>query len=46
MSGSPDFATLERQGISINFGTYFSQTQTRIAVLGAGSDRTRALNEL
>jgi N-acyl-D-aspartate/D-glutamate deacylase len=28
------FATLERQGISINFGTYFSQTQTRIAVLG------------
>src|SRR5687767_10271055 len=31
----PDyFATLERQGISINFGTYFSQTQTRVAVLG------------
>jgi N-acyl-D-amino-acid deacylase len=28
------FATLERQGISINFGTYFSQTQTRVAVLG------------
>jgi N-acyl-D-aspartate/D-glutamate deacylase len=28
------FATLERQGISINFGTYFSQTQARVAVLG------------
>jgi N-acyl-D-amino-acid deacylase len=28
------FATLERQGISINFGTYFSQTQTRVSVLG------------
>ena len=28
------FATLERQGISINFGTYFSETQTRMAVLG------------
>jgi N-acyl-D-amino-acid deacylase len=28
------FATLERQGISINFGTYFSQTQTRVPVLG------------
>jgi N-acyl-D-amino-acid deacylase len=28
------FAGLERQGISINFGTYFSQTQTRVAVLG------------
>jgi N-acyl-D-amino-acid deacylase len=28
------FATLERQGISINFGTYFSETQTRVAVLG------------
>ncbi len=34
-SGIPEyFATLERQGISINFGTYFSQTQTRVAVLG------------
>ena len=28
------FATLERQGISINFGTYFSETQTRVAVFG------------
>jgi N-acyl-D-amino-acid deacylase len=28
------FAGLERQGISINFGTYFSQTQARVAVLG------------
>jgi N-acyl-D-amino-acid deacylase len=28
------FGTLERQGISINFGTYFSETQTRVAVLG------------
>ena len=28
------FARLERQGISINFGTYFSETQTRVPVLG------------
>jgi len=28
------FATLEKQGISINFGTYFSETQARVAVLG------------
>jgi N-acyl-D-amino-acid deacylase len=28
------FQQLERQGISINFGTYFSQTQARNAVLG------------
>jgi N-acyl-D-amino-acid deacylase len=28
------FATLERQGISINFGSYFSETQAREAVLG------------
>ena len=28
------FATLERQGISINFGSYFSETQTRVPVLG------------
>ncbi len=28
------FADLERKGISINFGTYFSETQARIAVLG------------
>lgn len=28
------FSTLERQGISLNFGSYFSETQARIAVLG------------
>lgn len=28
------FATLERQGISINFGSYFSESQARVAVLG------------
>ena len=28
------FAGMERQGISINFGTYFSETQARVAVLG------------
>lgn len=28
------FETMERQGISINFGTYFSATQARVAVLG------------
>lgn len=28
------FAGLERTGISINFGSYFSQTQARVAVLG------------
>jgi N-acyl-D-amino-acid deacylase len=45
------FATLERQGISINFGTYFSETQTRVPVLGqqarapdaAELDRMRAI---
>lgn len=31
------FAQLERQGISINFGTFFSQTQARVAVLGTES---------
>ncbi|MEO7361900.1 MAG: amidohydrolase family protein [Gemmatimonadaceae bacterium] len=31
------FATLERQGISMNFGTYFSEAQTRVAVLGQSS---------
>jgi N-acyl-D-aspartate/D-glutamate deacylase len=36
------FATLERQGISINFGTYFSETQARIAVLG---NESRAPND-
>jgi N-acyl-D-aspartate/D-glutamate deacylase len=28
------FAGLEQKGISINFGTYFSETQARVAVLG------------
>jgi N-acyl-D-amino-acid deacylase len=31
------FAQLERQGISINFGTFFSQTQARVAVLGTSA---------
>src|SRR4030095_695025 len=31
----PDyFAGLEKTGISINFGSYFSETQARVAVLG------------
>lgn len=28
------FATLERQGISLNFGSYYSETQARTAVMG------------
>ena len=28
------FKRLETQGISLNFGTYFSETQTRVPVLG------------
>jgi N-acyl-D-aspartate/D-glutamate deacylase len=28
------FAGLEKKGISVNFGTYYSETQTRVAVLG------------
>jgi N-acyl-D-amino-acid deacylase len=36
------FRRLEEQGISINFGSYFSETQTRVAVLGSSS---RAPNE-
>lgn len=31
------FAGLEKSGISINFGTYFSETQARVAVLGQDS---------
>ena len=31
------FDNLERQGISINFGSYFSETQARQAVIGASS---------
>jgi N-acyl-D-aspartate/D-glutamate deacylase len=45
------FAGLEKSGISINFGTYFSETQARTAVLGPSSrapnapelDRMRAI---
>jgi len=45
------WATLERQGISINFGSYFSETQARVPVLGnsarapsaAELDRMRAI---
>ena len=45
------FSTLERQGISINFGSYFSETQTRVPVLGTSArapnaaelDRMRAI---
>jgi N-acyl-D-aspartate/D-glutamate deacylase len=33
--GIPEyFATLQRQGISINFGSYFSASQARVAVVG------------
>lgn len=39
------FRDLEESGISINFGTYFSQTQTRVAVLG-GSARAPDADEL
>src|SRR5262249_43366030 len=34
--------TLERQGISINFGSYFSETQTRVAVLGMSARKPNA----
>lgn len=45
------FATLERQGISMNFGTYFSETQARVEVVGRSAraptaaelDRMRAV---
>jgi N-acyl-D-amino-acid deacylase len=45
------FAQLEKQGISINFGSYFSETQTRVPVLGSSAraptpaelDRMRAI---
>src|SRR5262249_39341386 len=32
------FHSLEQSGISLNFGTYFSETQARIAVLGESSN--------
>ncbi len=31
------FAELEKSGISINFGTYFSETQARVVVLGTSA---------
>ena len=45
------FQRLEQQGISINFGSYFSETQTRVPVLGMSAraptpaelDRMRAI---
>ncbi|MDB4900294.1 MAG: D-aminoacylase domain protein, partial [Gemmatimonadetes bacterium] len=45
------FAQLEKQGISINFGSYFSETQTRVPVMGMSArepnaaelDRMRAI---
>jgi len=45
------FDQLEKSGISINFGSYFSQTQTRVAVIGSSArapsdaelDRMRAI---
>jgi N-acyl-D-amino-acid deacylase len=36
------FASLERQGISINFGSYFSETQARVAVLGMSARKPNA----
>jgi N-acyl-D-amino-acid deacylase len=39
------FQQLEQQGISINFGTFFSQTQARMAVLGT-SARAPSADEL
>ena len=39
------FRTLEEQGISINFGSYFSETQARVAILG-NADRAPTEAEL
>jgi len=36
------FSTLEKQGISINFGSYFSETQARRAVLGMSARKPTA----
>jgi N-acyl-D-aspartate/D-glutamate deacylase len=39
----PDyFGQLERQGISLNFGSYFSETQARVAVLGYANRKPTA----
>lgn len=47
------FAGLEKSGISMNFGTYYGETQTRVAVLGQDArdptpeelDKMRAITE-
>jgi N-acyl-D-aspartate/D-glutamate deacylase len=39
------FQQLEQQGISVNFGTYFSESQARVAVLGMSS-RAPSADEL
>jgi N-acyl-D-amino-acid deacylase len=39
------FQLLEQQGISVNFGTYFSESQARVAVLGMSS-RAPSADEL
>ena len=39
------FRRIEDQGISINFGTYYSETQARVAILGF-EDRAPSPNEL
>jgi N-acyl-D-aspartate/D-glutamate deacylase len=45
-SGIPEyFARMERQGISMNFGSYFSATQARVAVIGR-VDRAPTADEL
>src|SRR4051812_34216221 len=36
------FASLEKTGISINFGSYYSETQTRVAVLGQSARKPNA----
>ncbi|HWQ35271.1 MAG TPA: D-aminoacylase [Blastocatellia bacterium] len=36
------FASLEKNGISINFGSYFSETQARVAVLGMSAREPNA----
>lgn len=36
------FAALEKSGISVNFGTYFSEAQARVAVLGTSANAPTA----
>ncbi len=40
------FQTLESQGISINFGSYYSQTQARTPVLGGSTRRAPTAEEM